>query len=60
MMTVSDLISKLSTLDGNLPVVIDGVTLGLGRDFELAKVNKYDNCASVSLISGNVFEEDQE
>ena len=59
-MNVKELIAKLSTLDGNLPVVIDGVSLGFGEDFKIGKVNKYDNCTFVSLISGGAFEEDEE
>jgi hypothetical protein len=56
-MNVKELIAKLSILDGNLPVVIDGDSLGFGEDFKIGKVNKYDNCTFVSLTSGNVFEE---
>jgi hypothetical protein len=59
-MNVKELIAKLSILDGNLPVVIDGDSLGFGEDFEIEKVNKYDNCTFVSLTSGGVFEEVEE
>jgi hypothetical protein len=50
----------LSTFDSNIPVVIDGVSLGFGEDFKIEKVNKYDNCTFVSLISDGAFEEDEE
>jgi hypothetical protein len=59
-MNVKELIAKLSTFDGNLPVVFDGVSLGFGEDFKIGKVNKYDNCTFVSLISDGAFEEDEE
>ena len=59
-MNVKELIAKLSTFDSNLPVVIDGVSLGFGEDFKIGKVNKYDNCTFVSLISDGAFEEVEE
>jgi hypothetical protein len=56
-MFVKDLIKKLQQMDPDAEVVISGTSvLGLGCNFQLDTVHKYDNCDYVELEPGEEHE----